>query len=190
MILQTARQLPGLVAGLLILVLALPLALRLLGGRWLFHRFRAAIPLFGRLWTWSAQREFAALLASFLDQRLPLPQAVEHTGQLISDRNVARACRRVRQRLEAGETLGDSLAQSISFDRTLSAMALWGESYGLLPDALHIAADVFEDRVEQQLAFVRRLVPPATLIIVGTLALFVLIGLFIPLVKLIEGLSQ
>jgi type II secretory pathway component PulF len=129
------------------------------------------------------------LLASFLDQRLPLPKAVDCTGRLMSDRNVGRACQRVSERLEAGEPLSTSLAQSISFDRTLSAMAAWGETYGLLPDALRIASSVFEDRVEQQLALVRRLMPPAALIIVGAMAIFVVVGLFIPLVNLIEGLS-
>jgi type IV pilus assembly protein PilC len=189
-ILQTSKQLPGLIAGLLILVLAVPIALRLLGGRWLLHRFRSAIPLLGRLWTSSGQREFAALLASFLDQRLPLPRAVECTRQLMSDRNVARACQRVRDRLEAGESLSASLNQSISFDRTLSAMAVWGETHGLLPDAMRIAGDVFEDRIEQQLALVRRLMPPAALIAVGTMAVFVVVGLFLPLINLIEGLSM
>jgi type II secretory pathway component PulF len=189
-ILQTADQLPGVIAGLLLVVVAVPVVLRLLGGRWLFHRFRAAIPLLGRLWTWSSQREFAALLASFLDQRLPLPRAVECTGHLMSDRNVARSCQRVSERLEAGEPLGASLGQSINFDRTLTAMAEWGEAYGLLPDALRIAAGVFEDRIEQQLAFVRRLMPPAALIAVGAMAIFFVIGLFIPLVDLIQGLSM
>jgi type IV pilus assembly protein PilC len=189
-ILQTAEQLPGVIAGLLLVVVAVPAVLRLLGGRWLFHRFRAAIPLLGRLWTWSSQREFAALLASFLDQRLPLLRAVECTGHLMSDRNVARSCQRVCERLEAGEPFGASLGQSINFDRTLTAMAEWGEAYGLLPDALRIAASVFEDRIEQQLAFVRRLMPPAALIAVGALAIFFVIGLFIPLVDLIQGLSM
>jgi type II secretory pathway component PulF len=69
-------------------------------------------------------------------------------------------------------------------------MVEWGEAYGLLPDALRIAASVFEDRIEQQLAFVRRLIPPAALIAVGAMAIFFVIGLFIPLVDLIQGLSR
>lgn len=190
LILQTSKQLPGLITGLLLVVIAIPILLRILGGRWLFHRFRAAMPMFGRLWTWSSQREFAALLASFLDLRLPLSQAVECTGQLMGDRNVARSCRRVSERLEAGEPLSASLDQSISFDRSLSSMVAWGEAYGLLPDALRIASEVYEDRIEQQLSLVRRLMPTAALIAVGTLAIFVIIGLFIPLIKLIEGLSM
>jgi type II secretory pathway component PulF len=189
-ILQTSGQIPGLIAGFLFVIVALPIVLRLTGGRWLFHRFRCALPLFGRLWTWSGQREFASLLASFLDQRLTLPRALDCTGQVMTDRNVARACSSVAQRLQAGEALSSSLSHSISFDRTLTSMIAWGETYNLLPDALRIASQVFDDRVEQHLALVRRLVPPVTLIFVGTMAIFVMVALFVPMVRLIEGLSM
>jgi type IV pilus assembly protein PilC len=188
--LQTSKQIPGLVAGFLFIIVAMPIVLRLSGGRWLFHRFRSALPLFGRLWTWSSQREFASILASFLDQRLTLPRALDCTGQIMTDRNVARACAGVARRLEAGESLSSSLSHSISFDRTLTSMVAWGEAYSLLPDALRIASQVFDDRVEQHLALVRRLVPPVTLIFVGTMAIFVVVALFVPLVKLLQGLSM
>ena len=116
--------------------------------------------LVGRLWIWSAQREFAALLASFLDLRLPIASAVRHTGEIMSDRNVASACRRVAQRLETAQPLSESLAQSMHFDPSLVAFVAWGERHGLLTDALRIAADVFEDRVEQHASLLHRLLPP------------------------------
>lgn len=188
-LLQTSKQLPGLIAGLLIIAIVVPIVLRAFGGRWLLHRFRGALPLFGRLWTWSGQREFTALLASFLNLRIPLPRAVEYTGQLIGDRNIARACRRTVTRLEEGEPLGASLSQSISFDPMVASMVTWGESYGLLPDALRIASEVLEDRIEQHLSLAKRLIAPVTLIGIGAMAMFVIVALFIPLIKLIEGLS-
>jgi type II secretory pathway component PulF len=190
LILQTSDQIPGLVAGLLLIVVLVPLALRLVGGRWLFHRFRAATPFIGQLWTWAGQREFAALLASFLDLRLPLASAVAHTGEMLSDRNVARSCRRVVERLESGEPLSACLNHSIQFDRTLVALTGWGEANGVLPDALRIAADVFDDRAEQHAALLRRILPPVTLVTVTTIMFFIIVGLVIPLIKLIEGLSM
>ena len=80
LILQIAAQTPMLVGGLVLLVLVLPILLRVLGGRWLFHRVRSALPVVGPMWTWSGQREFAAHLASFLSLRVPMAEAVAHTG--------------------------------------------------------------------------------------------------------------
>jgi type II secretory pathway component PulF len=190
LILQTSDQVPGLVAGLLLIIVIVPLVLRLLGGRWLFHRFRAATPFIGQLWMWTGQREFAALLASFLDLRLPMTSAVAHTGEMLSDRNVARSCRRVIERLEAGEPLSACLNHSIQFDRSLVALVGWGELNGVLPDALRIAADVFDDRAEQHAALLRRVFPPVTLVTVTTIMFFIIVGLVLPLVKLIEALSM
>jgi type IV pilus assembly protein PilC len=189
-ILQTARQVPGTVFGLMAFVIGVPLVLRIVGGRWMFHRVRSAVPLFGRLWLWSGQRDFAAMLASFLELRLPITDAVGHTGEVMRDRNVGAACRRVRDRLENGEALSASLAQSIYFDRSLVALVGWGERHGLLAEALGIATEIFDDRIEQRALLIQRLLPPVTLIVVATLMFVTIIGLMFPLVKLIEGLSM
>lgn len=188
--LQASKQLPGLILGLFLLALVLPLMLRFVGGRWLFHRVRAALPLLGPVWTYAGQREFAAMLASFLDLRLPLGQAVSHTGDVLSDRNLGRACRRVTERLDSGQALSRSLADSMHFDRSLVALVAWGERHGLLPQALRLAEEVFADRVEQQASFLRRLLPPVTFVTVAMVLGFVIISLMVPLVKLIEGLSM
>ena len=190
LILQTAQQLPMLIVGLLVFIVGIPIVLRLVGGRWLFHRVRIATPLLGRLWMWSGQREFAAHLASFLHLRLPMADAVAYTGDVVSDRNVGRACRRATLRLEMGQSLSNSLDKSIHFDRTLVALVAWGERNGLLAEALSVATDLFDDRIEQQASLLRRLLPPITLVAVATMMFFVIVSLMIPLIKLIEGLSQ
>lgn len=189
LLLSASAQLPGLILGLLAIVVALPLAIRFIGGRWLYHRVRCALPLLGRMWTNAGQQEFAAVLATFLDIRLPLPQAIRHTSEVMVDRSVARACRRLQERVESGQALGGSLAQSAYFDRSLVGLVSWGERHGLLPQALRLAESLFADRIEQQASFVRRLLPPVTLLVVVTLMFFVVVGLMVPLVNLIEVLS-
>jgi type IV pilus assembly protein PilC len=188
-LLTTSRQMPMFLGALLFVLIGIPIALRVLGGRWLLHRTRAATPLVGRLWSWSAQREFAAMLASFLTLRVPTASAVANTGQVMSDRNMARACSRLAERLGAGMSLSEGMSQSIHFDRTLVALVAWGEQHHLLPEALSIATEVFEDRIEQYAALMRRILPTVTLVFVATLMFAVIVGLFIPLINLIEGLS-
>jgi len=188
LVLVATDQLPGLVGGILLFVVAVPVVLRIFGGRWLFHRVRSTMPLLGRLWIWSAQREFAALLASFLDLRLPITSAIAHTGEVISDRNMARACRRLSGRLQSGQPLSRCLSQSIHFDRSLVALVAWGESQGLLAESLRIATEMFDDRIEQHATLIRRLLPPVALILVGVGLFFLIVGLMVPLVELIQSL--
>lgn len=188
-LLVTADNLPVVIVVLLVLVFGLPVLLRLTGGKWLLHRVRGVTPLVGRLWTWSGQREFAAMLGSFLNLKLPLPSALAHTGEVLSDRNLALACRGLNARVEQGEPLSRSLAESIHFDRSLVALVAWGEQHGLLSEALRIAATVFDDRIDQHASVVRRLLPPVTMVVVAATALLVVMSLMLPLIKLIEGLS-
>jgi general secretion pathway protein F len=189
-VLEAGEQLPGVIGGLALFLIGVPLVLRIVGGRWLFHRVRGATPIVGPLWTWSGQREFAALLASFLALRLPLAGAVDHTGSVLSDRNISRACRRVAERLASGEPLSACLSQSIHFDRSLVALVTWGEHRNLLPEALRISTEVFDNRIAQQASLIQRLLPPVTLVVVGMMVFCVVIGLMLPLVKLIEALSM
>jgi type II secretory pathway component PulF len=188
-VLAVARQMPLMVGILIVIVFVLPALWRLVGGRSLVHQVRSAVPLLGRMWMWSGQREFSAMLSSFLDLRLPTSSAITYTGAVLSDRNLARACRRVDQHVQQGQTLSQSLAQSIHFDRSLVALVAWGERNGMLPDALRVAAEMFDDRIEQRASWLRRMLPPIAMIAIAGLACLVVGSMMIPLVKLIEGLS-
>jgi type II secretory pathway component PulF len=189
-VLRVSKETPGIIFGLAVAMIGVPLTIRVIGGRWVLDRVRSATPLVGRLWMWSGQREFAVLLASFLELRLPLVDAMAYTEEVLRDRSMARACQRIGERLQSGQSLSDCLHRSIHFDRTLVALTSWGESHGFLPNALRIAAAVFDDRIEQRTSLVRRLFPPLTFIVVATMAFCVVASLMIPWVKLIEGLSQ
>jgi type II secretory pathway component PulF len=100
------------------------------------------------------------------------------------------ACRRARDRLEGGQSLSGSLSQSIHFDQLLVALVAWGERHTLLAEALGIATEVFDDRIEQRASLIQRILPPVTLIVVATLMFFTIIGLMIPLIQLLQGLSM
>jgi type IV pilus assembly protein PilC len=189
LVLNVARHLPLWIFTIFVVLFGIPMLLRLVGGRWLTDRVWSAFPLVGRLLMWSGQREFAVMLATFLDSRLPLSSSIQYTSEVLRDRGLARACQSVNRRVEQGQPLSQSLAQSIHFDRALVALVAWGEGRGLLPEALRVAAEVFDDRIEQRATWLRRMLPPITLIVVASFMFIVVASLMIPLVRLIEGLS-
>ena len=141
------------------------------------------------MWTWAAQQEFAGILATFVEMRIPLNEAIGYMANLVSDRNLGRACQSLDERLGAGNTLSECMADSIHFDRVLTALVRWGEDHDLLPEALREANMFFADRIEQHASLVRRLSAPVTMVVVALGVLLVVLALFLPLVKLIEGLT-
>ncbi|MCG8432465.1 MAG: type II secretion system F family protein, partial [Gammaproteobacteria bacterium] len=158
-------------------------------GRPFWHRVRAALPLVGKLWQWSAQQELAGTLTILLRQRLPLPEAFSYAANMIGDQNLAQACRVISRQVESGIQMSDALADSIHFDRLLTSLVRSGEEQNLPTEALAEADRFFGQCIENQAAYVRRIIPPLTLIVVIGLVGLVVGSLFFPMVSLVNGLS-
>ncbi|MGI9455193.1 MAG: type II secretion system F family protein [Aeoliella sp.] len=155
----------------------------------LAHRVRCTLPVVGRLFMNAGQRQFSQVLGHLLNLRLPMASALTYTGDLVADRNLGRAAYRMATAVERGIPLSESLAGSKHFDRSLPALVRWGEAGSHLGDTLHLAADMFDDRVRQRTLFLHRVAPTIAMVMVAACALSVTLALMIPLVKLIEGLS-
>jgi len=188
-LLQIANFLP---IALLYLVLGTAVVLIVtwtLGGSRYLHWFRTAVPLFGRAWIWNSQHEFATLMATLTEQKIPATDALTCTMESLRDRNLARAARLARARCEQGDTLAQSLSDSIHFDPTLSSLVEWGEASQALPAALREAAHTYQQQMDSYIQFLRRIIPPFTLVLVATVLLISVAALLIPLVELTGGLS-
>jgi type II secretory pathway component PulF len=187
-VVRGARQLPLFLAGAIAVPAVLLLAGRIVGGRWLWHRMRGAVPIVGKMYVWSGHRELAGLLASLLELRVPSDEAAGHVARMLADRNLARATTYVVRNLRDGMSLSEALRASIHFDRMLTALVYWGEQHNVVSEALRQASATFDGRIEQQATLVRRLFPPITLIAIATMVLLVVAGLMLPLVNILEGL--
>ena len=189
MVINLSHDIPMLIAGFVLIPIALWGVVRVFAAESLLHRLRGAIPVLGRMWTWAAQQEFAGILATLVEMRIPLNEATGYVANLLSDRSLARACQSLDERLGAGNSLSECMADSIHFDRVLTALVRWGEDHDLLPEALREANMFFADRIEQHASLVRRLAAPVTLVVVAIAVLLGVLALFLPLVKLVEGLT-
>lgn len=187
---RTARVAPFALAAVLVIPACVAVLLSLAGTHWLLHRLRAAVPVFGPLWSWAGQNEFASLLGILIAAKLPLGEALQAVSQALSDRNVARACPHLVQALENGVPLGEALDRSMHFDRAMPPLVTWGMEHGLLADALQIASGIMRARVENYAAMLRRVVPVVCLAIIAAfLAGIAVVAFLMPLMNLISGLS-
>lgn len=159
------------------------------GCRRLAHWIRTTIPLFGRAWLWSGHHEFATFMATLTEQKNTTLDALTCTADSLRDRNLARATRLAYERCEQGQTLGQSLSNSLHFDPTLTALVRWGETNQALPQAFRDAARTYEQQIDSYILFLRRVLPSLMLATVIFVLFFTTIALFIPLVELVNGLT-
>jgi type II secretory pathway component PulF len=158
------------------------------GGRRLAHWLRTGIPIFGRVFIWNGQHEFASVLGSLVTRRISLDDALRCTVISLHDRNLARATRIAACKCEDGMLLSRSLAESLHFDPALPALVAWGEAHDSLPDALRQAALMFEEEIDIYATFLRRILPPILFVMVIMTIFAFMTALIMPLMQLINYL--
>lgn len=156
--------------------------------RWL-HWLATAVPLFGRLWSCFGHQSFSQLLAAYTAAGMQGADALRAAAAGLSDQNLAHAARTVAARCEAGAGMGEAMAHSRHFERSLSSLVQWGEQHGDLPAALAEAAAGYQSQMQNLLTLVRRVTPPALFTVVAGTVLVMVVSLFLPLVSLIQNLA-
>lgn len=154
-----------------------------------------AAPLLGPILRWASLARFARLLALLVESELPLPSALRMAASGCHDRTLEHAAHTAAARVEAGWALSDSLASLRAFPESLAEMLRWseqavgGESRTALCESLRVAAEMFEGRLEAQLALLRTVLPPLTFLFVLWGSLFLVAAIIMPMVSLIDKLS-
>ena len=190
----------------------------LLVGGWIFlwvalrvaelRTLLVAAPLLGPVLRWAGLARFSRLLALMIDNRLPLPEALALAGRGCQDVSLDYASRKAADDMRRGTRLSQALLARRQFPRSLGPMVRWGEQAGeiapgenlagqnpagrapsgALADALRIAAEMFEMRLEIQLGLLRAVVPPLSFLFVVWGALFLVAAVSLPLATLLERL--
>jgi general secretion pathway protein F len=171
-----------------------------------------AVPVLGPVIRWAGLARFARLLALLIESELPLPEALELTGRGCQDASLDYASRKAAGDMRKGRTLSDALMARRQFPQSLGPMVRWGEQTGqseanragphlggqnlsrhvptgALADALRVAAEMFERRLEIQLTLLRAVLPPLSFLFVVWGASFLVAAVALPMVSLIQKLT-
>ena len=147
------------------------------------------IPIAGGVWRWTSLAEFCHLLGLLLENDLPLPEALRLTGEGVPDANIAIASRRMAGAVESGQTLAQAMADRWPFPGGLPRLLGWAEKQRSLPEVLHMAGEMFEARAGAHAGFTGTVVGVLSYIMILWGLFTVVVGLMLPLIKLISRLS-
>lgn len=111
---------------------------------------------------------FTEVLATLLENRVPLPEALELAGETTGDRETMEAARHLAEAVRSGRPLGD---HERWIGRRLPPLVRWllaaGEHRGTLLTALRQAAQNYRSRAERQAEMARLYVPVLATVVVG-----------------------
>ncbi len=186
---QFSQLVPPLLAGLLAATCVTLAIVGLVGGTAALSRLLAAVPLLGACWKYRGLADFSGFLAKFLDERLPLDEALALAATGTRDPAIRVACRLAAGQVAGGSTLAQALDAHSVFPKTLVRWVDWGQDNAALGDALRTAGDVFRERFELRLQLVRTFVPAIVFGLVAASALLVAGGVLRLLVAWINMLT-
>jgi type IV pilus assembly protein PilC len=133
---------------------------------------------------------FSRTMGTLLTSGVPILQAMETVSGTIGNQVMADAVMEARARIREGDRIGDPLEASKLFPPMVVHMIGVGEESGSLDYMLQKIADFYEDEVEATLASLTAALEPVLIVFLGFVVGFIVIAMFLPLVKVIESLSS
>ena len=179
---------------LVVAVVALMVANRLFVstrfGRRVMDRVKLKMPVFGKLHHKICMARFSRTMGTLLTSGVPILQAMETVAGVIGNSIMSDAVLEARARIREGERIGDPLEASKLFPPMVVHMIGVGEESGSLDFMLQKIADFYEDEVEAALASLTAALEPIMIVSLGFVVGFIVISMFMPLVKVISSLSS
>jgi len=135
------------------------------------------VPVLGDVIRTAILERFCRILCSMIGAGVPLPEALQVTGNATTNGVFRRGLSTARESMLRGEGLATPLAQTELFPIAARRMFLVGESTGTLDDQLNSAAHYFDRELDYKLKHFTSLFEPAVILFVGVIVGFVAIAL-------------
>jgi len=127
---------------------------------------------------------FAATLATLVQSRVPLLDALNAAAAVIPNRYIQAKAEVVAERVREGGSVHGAMNEVGVFPSMLVAIVASGETGGMLGPALSRAATELDRDVEAQVGVIVSLVEPAVLLLMGGLVLLMVMAILLPIIGL------
>lgn len=159
-------------------------------GRRIWDWTRLKVPVFGILGLKISLSRFARTLSTMLGSGVPVLGALETTAGTVDNDIISTAIMNARAAIREGEVIAKPLEQSGWFPPMVVQMVAIGEETGALDQMLEKIAEFYEGEVEAALESLTAALEPIMIVILGLIVGFIVISMFLPLVAIIDSLSQ
>ena len=159
-------------------------------GRRHYDWLKLKVPVFGKLNHKICIARFSRTLSTLLASGVPILGALETVAGAVDNHIISDAVLSARSAIREGEQIGDPLQRSGMFPPMVVQMIAIGEETGSLDSMLSKVADFYEAEVEAALASLAAALEPVMIVILGFIVGFIVVSMFLPLVKVIENLQS
>ena len=175
-----------------------PLALYLLvklirlsrAGNYALDRAVLWVPVLGDLVEKTIVARTMRTLGTLISSGVPILEAISIVKETSNNAVFERMFQRIFESIREGETIADPLRESRLVDDMVTNMVEVGEETGDLDTMLSKISDFYDEQVDTLVKALISLLEPIMIVFLGFTIGAIVISLFLPLIKLLEGLSK
>ena len=153
-------------------------------GRMFIDKWKLKLPLIGKIFLNSSLARFCRILGTLLQNGVPILRALEISAESTGNKVLAEAITKSAENISSGDTLSKPLAECGLVPRPIMAMISVAEESNNLDNVLINVADTIDRKTAQQLDVMVRLIEPIMLLLMGSVILFVMIALLLPVFEM------
>ncbi len=149
-----------------------------------WHVVQLKLPVIGELVKQINSARFAATLSLLSASGVPLLQALNISGQVMTNKILQEACDQVAAAVREGMSLSRAMENTGHFPPLLVQLVASGETNGTLPQQLDNASKDQERELEMMLGVAMGLLEPATIIFMGGAVCLIVLAILTPIFEM------
>jgi type IV pilus assembly protein PilC len=158
-------------------------------GAYILDRVALKIPIIGQIITKSTVARTCRTLGTLISSGVPILEALSIARDTAGNEVFRRAFDHIHASIREGESMAVPLKETRICDDLVVNMVDVGEETGALDNMLYKVADVYDEEVAVLVEGLISMLEPIMVVVLGLIVGFIVIALFLPLVKLLNELS-
>ena len=142
------------------------------------------LPLWGKIQLLNGASQFAGTMTTLLNAGLPVNRAVSVTAQAMDNYYLRMETGKLSEKLEEGQTLGESMRQQRALPSMLADTTAAGEAAGRIEAALRDVGQYYDGQLETAVRTARARLEPALLLLISLAAGFIVVAIYMAMFTL------
>ncbi len=158
-----------------------------------FHRFMDKLvinlPVIGILSRKGSIANFATILASLSSSGIDILEALDIAAKTAGNLIIEETLTEVKNMVERGENLSDSMAASGEFPDMVIQMVSVGEETGTLDEMLQKVYLYYEEEIDNTVKNLTTMIEPIIIVVLGGIIGFLVVAMYLPIFKIGETIK-
>jgi type IV pilus assembly protein PilC len=159
-------------------------------GKFRFDKASLKLPLIGPIVRKSCISRFARTLSALLGSGVPILESLDIVIDVVNNQVLGRVIKQMRQSVEKGESLAESLKVSEEFPPDTVQMISVGEESGNLAKMLNKISDFYDRATDYSIKKMVASLEPMLLVVMGVIVAFTMASMLLPMFDMIKVLRK